>query len=82
MEVERDVVLEYGGDSEAGASTGSRTAGTMPRFTEDELKVGLGEKVNRQIEEIFEDLETPPKAHGKANQSTEEPTASDESRGS
>lgn len=78
MEVERDVVLEYGGDSEAGASTGSRTAGTMPHFTEEELKVGLGEKVNKQIEEIFDDLEKTPKAHGKANQANGEPTAADE----
>ena len=59
MEIEQDFNFEYSNDAEAGASTGSRSATSMPQFTEKELNVGLGAKVANQIESIFRRLNQP-----------------------
>ena len=56
MMVDRDVAIEYGGEAEAGASIGSRTASRLPNFTDEALEKGLGSKVNRQIEKALENL--------------------------
>jgi len=56
MQVKRDQKFEYGGNTEAGASTGARAATSLPRFTRKELEAGLGPQVSRQIEDLFKGL--------------------------
>jgi len=53
METDEDIKLEFGGDTEPGASTGWRSATSIPRFTRNELEKGLDTDVNDQIEELF-----------------------------
>jgi hypothetical protein len=56
MMVDREVMIEYGGEAESGASTGARTATAMPSFTDKALERGLGAKVNRQIENALKNV--------------------------
>jgi hypothetical protein len=62
-EVERDVKIEIIDESdgrihEAAYSVGGlgRCASRMPAFTDEELRLGLGDEVCDQIESIFADL--------------------------
>jgi hypothetical protein len=61
MEIKEDIELEFGGETEAGATAGLRAATRIPRFTGKELKAGLGEKVSDQIEGLFRQIEHPQK---------------------
>jgi hypothetical protein len=56
MDVERDLTLEYGGESESGASSAARVATTLPHLSDEELRSGLGAAVSDQIEELFSDV--------------------------
>ena len=52
MEIERGVKIEYGGDSEAGLSSGPRNMDQLPAYTEEELTEGLGE-IYEEIANVF-----------------------------
>lgn len=53
MEIERGVKIEeYGGDWEAGLSSGSRSMEQLPAYTEDEMEKELGD-VSAEIERVF-----------------------------
>lgn len=52
MEIERDVKIEYGGDSEAGLSSGPRNMEQLPAYTDEEVVQTLGE-VSTEIENLF-----------------------------
>jgi hypothetical protein len=52
MEIERDVKIEYGGESEAGLSSGPRNMEQLPAYTDEEVAQALGE-VNAAIERLF-----------------------------
>lgn len=52
MEIERDVKIDYGGDSEAGLSSGPRNMEQLPAYTDAEIEKELG-PVSREIEDLF-----------------------------
>lgn len=56
MEIDRDVILEYGGDNESGASAGSRSATLIPRFTSKEVAAELGPQKNEEPARIFDNV--------------------------
>jgi hypothetical protein len=53
MEIQEDVKLELSDEAEADVSTGMRAATTTPRYTDDELKAGLGEEVSNRIDNLL-----------------------------
>lgn len=56
MEIQEDVELEWSDEPEADVSVGMRAATSIPRYTEEELKVGLGEEVDRRIGSLLSRL--------------------------
>ncbi len=52
MEIERGVKIEYGGDAEAGLSSGPRNMEQLPAYTDDEMAQALGD-VSAEIEDLF-----------------------------
>lgn len=56
MEIQEDVELEWSDDPEADVSVSMRAATSIPRYTEEELKVGLGEEVDRRMGSLLSRL--------------------------
>lgn len=53
MEIEHGVKVEYGGDSEAGMSSGFRSIDDVPAYTGDEIERELGRARKEEIEQVF-----------------------------
>jgi hypothetical protein len=53
MEIERGVRIEYGGESEAGLSSGPRNTEQLPAYTDAEMTEALGDDLSAEIEGLF-----------------------------